>query len=237
MNFPIELIIPTLKNRGIEIDETAAKRLQKYAQMLTEWNEKINLTAITDPEGIVIKHFLDSALLLCHTDLKEGVRVIDVGTGAGFPGMVLKILRPEIDLTLLDGLNKRLIFLNEVAKELGLEVKTVHLRAEEAGRKEEFRERFDLATARAVAELRTLYEYCLPLCKKGGVFIAMKGPSAEEEFGNAKKAKGILGGGETVIKTETLTGEETRTFVITKKISQTPPKYPRQSAKITKMPL
>ena len=237
MNFPIELIIPKLKDRGIEIDDTAAKRLDKYAEMLCEWNEKINLTAITDPEGVVIKHFLDCALLLCHTELPKGAKVIDVGTGAGFPGMVLKILHPDIKLTLLDGLNKRLIFLNEVAKELELDVQTVHLRAEEAGKKAEFRERFDLVTARAVAELRTLYEYCLPLVKIGGVFCAMKGPSAEEEYGNAKKAKAILGGGEAVIKTETLTGEETRTFVITKKISQTPPKYPRVSAKIAKQPL
>lgn len=237
MNFPIELIIPTLKERGIEIDETAAKRLDRYAEMLVEWNEKINLTAITDPEGVVIKHFLDCALLLCHADLPEGARVIDVGTGAGFPGMVLKILRPDIKLTLLDGLNKRLIFLGEVLRELGLDAETVHLRAEEAGKKAEFRESFDLVTARAVAELRTLYEYCLPLVKIGGIFVAMKGPSAEEEFKNAKKAKGILGGGEAVIKTETLTGEETRTFVITKKISQTPPKYPRISAKISKQPL
>lgn len=237
MNFPIELIIPTLKERGIEIDETAQERLDKYASLLVEWNEKINLTAITDPEGVVIKHFLDCALLLCHADLPEGARVIDVGTGAGFPGMVLKILRPDIKLTLLDGLNKRLVFLGEVLRELGLDAETVHLRAEEAGKKAEFRERFDLVTARAVAELRTLYEYCLPLVKIGGIFVAMKGPSAEEEFNNAKKAKGILGGGEAVIKTETLTGEETRTFVITKKISQTPPKYPRISAKISKQPL
>lgn len=237
MNLPLELMLPTLKERGIEVDSTAIDRLNKYAEMLVEWNEKINLTAITDPEGIVIKHFLDCALLLCHADLPEGAKVIDIGTGAGFPGMVLKILRPDIKLTLLDGLNKRLVFLGEVLKELNLEADTVHFRAEEAGKKAEFRENFDLVTARAVAELRVLYEYCLPLCKVGGVFVAMKGPSAEQEFAGAKKAKAILGGGEAVIKTETLTGEETRTFVITKKISQTPPKYPRISAKISKQPL
>ncbi len=237
MNFPIELMLPTLSEKGILVDDTAKERLQKYAALLVEWNEKINLTAITDPEGIVIKHFLDCALLLSQVKIPEGARVVDVGTGAGFPGMVLKILRPDIDLTLMDGLNKRLVFLNEVAKELSLDVKTVHLRAEEAGKNANYREKFDLVTARAVAELRTLYEYCLPLCKVGGIFCAMKGPSAAEELKNAGKAVSILGGNRAKISTSTLTGEEVRTFVITKKISQTPPKYPRASAKISKQPL
>lgn len=237
MKYPFELMLPTLEGKGISVDETALMRLEKYAEMLVEWNEKINLTAITDPEGIVIKHFLDCALLLDKVNIPEGARVVDVGTGAGFPGMVLKILRPDLELTLMDGLNKRLVFLNEVASALELEVKTVHIRAEEAGRKPEFREQFDLATARAVAELRTLYEYCLPLVRRGGTFCAMKGPSAAEELKNASKAAGILGGGKGSILTETLTGEEVRTFVITKKISQTPPKYPRASAKISKQPL
>ena len=230
-------MLPILEEKGISVDDTALMRLEKYADLLVEWNEKINLTAITDPEGIVIKHFLDCALFFDKVRVPEGARLVDVGTGAGFPGMVLKILRPDIDLTLMDGLNKRLVFLNEVASALELEVKTVHIRAEEAGKKPEFREQFDIVTARAVAELRTLYEYCLPLTKKGGVFCAMKGPSAAEELKNAAKAAGILGGGKGTILTETLTGEEVRTFVITKKISQTPPKYPRASAKISKQPL
>ncbi len=230
-------MLTSLTEKGIGVDETALLRLEKYTDMLVEWNEKINLTAITDPEGIVIKHFLDCALLLDKVKLPQGAKVVDVGTGAGFPGMVLKILRPDIDLTLIDGLNKRLVFLNEVAETLALEVKTVHLRAEEAGKNQTYREQFDLVTARAVAELRTLYEYCLPLCRVGGVFCAMKGPSAAEELKSAVKASKILGGGKAEIKTETLTGEEVRTFVITKKISQTPPKYPRASAKISKQPL
>lgn len=237
MNYPFELMLPVLEQKGIAADDTALSRLDNYARLLVEWNEKINLTAITDPEGIVIKHFLDCALLLSKVDLPEGARVVDVGTGAGFPGMVLKILRPDIKLTLMDGLNKRLVFLNEVLAELNLEAETVHLRAEEAGRKPEFREKFDLVTARAVAQLNTLYEYCLPLCRVGGVFCAMKGPSAEEELKRAGKAAAILGGSKGKIETETLTGEEVRTFVITKKISQTPPKYPRVSAKISKQPL
>lgn len=237
MNYPLDLILPTLEANGISADETALDRLDKYAELLVEWNEKINLTAITDPEGIVIKHFLDCALLLKHITLPEGAKVIDVGTGAGFPGMVLKILRPDIKLTLLDGLNKRLVFLNTVAEALGLSVETVHLRAEEAGQKPLYREKFDLATARAVAKLNTLYEYCLPLVKVGGIFCAMKGPSAEEEIKTSGKASALLGGSKAVLGTETLTGEETRAFVKVKKISQTPPKYPRISAKISKQPL
>ncbi len=237
MNYPLHLMLPVLEQKGISVSEEALLRLDKYAELLVEWNEKINLTAITDPEGIVIKHFLDCALLLDKVDLPENAKVVDVGTGAGFPGMVLKILRPDIEITLMDGLNKRLIFLNDVAEKLGLSVNTVHLRAEEAGKNPLYRERFNLVTARAVAELRTLYEYCLPLCKVGGVFCAMKGPSAEEELSNAYKASSVLGGGKGKILTETLTGAEVRTFVITKKISQTPPKYPRASGKIQKQPL
>lgn len=237
MNYPIELMLTPLEGLGITVDEKARERLIKYADLLREWNEKINLTAITDPEGIVVKHFLDCALLLTAVKLPESAKVVDVGTGAGFPGMVLKILRPDIEITLMDGLNKRLVFLDEVAKALDLEVKTVHLRAEEAGKNQSYRERFDLATARAVSRLNVLYEYCLPLVKVGGVFCAMKGPSASEELSEARKAAGILGGGKAEIKETTLTGEEKRCFVITKKISQTPPKYPRISAKISKQPL
>lgn len=237
MNLPIELMVEPLLKKGIMVDDIAKKRFVRYAELLCEWNQKINLTAITDPEGIVIKHFLDSAFLLTEVNLPEGAKVVDVGTGAGFPGMVLKILRPDLDITLMDGLNKRLVFLNEVARELSLEVKTIHIRAEEAGKKPEFREQFDLVTARAVAQMNTLYEYCLPLCKAGGIFCAMKGPSAAEELKIAGKAAGILGGGKAKVSTSTLTGEEVRTFVITKKISQTPPKYPRASAKIAKQPL
>lgn len=237
MKYPFELMTSVLDREGIAYDDTVLSRLEKYADMLREWNDKINLTAITDPEGIVIKHFLDCALLLKQVNIPQNGSVIDVGTGAGFPGMVLKIFRPDIELTLLDGLNKRLVFLNEVLSSLDLSARTVHMRAEEAGKAAAHREKYDLVTARAVAQLRTLYEYCLPLCKVGGIFCSMKGPSAADELGEAKKAASVLGGDKGKIITETLTGEETRTFVITKKISQTPPKYPRISAKISKQPL
>ncbi len=237
MNYPLELITPVLDKNGIKYDAAVLSRLDRYAELLVEWNEKINLTAITDPEGIVIKHFLDCAMLLTAVEIPENASVIDVGTGAGFPGVVLKIFRPDIRLTLLDGLNKRLVFLNEVLTELGLEAETVHMRAEEAGKAAAHREQYDLVTARAVAQLRTLYEYCLPLCKVGGVFCSMKGPSAAEELREAARAAAVLGGDKGKIKEITLTGEEARSFVITKKISQTPPKYPRISAKISKQPL
>ena len=237
MKYPFELMTSVLDREGIAYDDTVLSRLEKYADMLREWNEKINLTAITDPEGIVIKHFLDCALLLKQVNIPQNGSVIDVGTGAGFPGMVLKIFRPDIELTLLDGLNKRLVFLNEVLSSVDLTARTVHMRAEEAGKAAAHREKYDLVTARAVAQLRTLYEYCLPLCKVGGIFCSMKGPSAADELSEAKKAASVLGGDKGKIITETLTGEETRTFVITKKISQTPPKYPRISAKISKQPL
>lgn len=237
MKYPFELMTAVLESNGIAYDETVLQRLEKYADMLVEWNEKINLTAITDPEGIVIKHFLDSALLLKHVEIPENAKVIDVGTGAGFPGVVLKIFRPDINLTLLDGLNKRLVFLNEVLSALELSARTVHMRAEEAGKAAAHREKYDLVTARAVARLNTLSEYCLPLCKVGGIFCSMKGPSASEELTEAKRALTILGGDKGKLEKETLTGEEERSFVITKKISQTPPKYPRISAKISKQPL
>lgn len=237
MTYPLEKLTAPLEKLGIEVDNTAKERLIKYADMLIEWNEKINLTAITDPEGIVVKHFLDCALLLTQIKLEKGAKIIDVGTGAGFPGMVLKILRPDLDVTLLDGLNKRLVFLGEVAKVLDVDVKTVHLRAEQAGMSPAHREKYDLATARAVSRLNVLYEYCLPLVKKGGLFCAMKGPSAEEEMKEAARAAKILSGGKAQVSFSTLTGEETRAFVTVKKVSQTPPKYPRISAKISKQPL
>ena len=233
-------IIPILKeglgSLDIAVSASQLEMLETYCRRLIEYNQKVNLTAITEPEEIAKKHFLDCAA--CQYLIRSGSSCADIGTGAGFPGLVLKIFRPDIKLTLLDGLNMRLVFLNEVATGLGLtDVETVHLRAEEAGRKQNFRENFDLVTARAVAKQNLLYEYCLPLCKIGGIFCAMKGPSAEEESKEAINAGKLLGGAKPKILTETLTGEEVRTFIITKKISQTPPKYPRVSAKISKQPL
>ena len=164
----------------IKLDNEAIERFKRYAELLVEWNEKMNLTAITDPDGIAVKHFADCLSIFKYADIKSGASVIDVGTGAGFPGVVMKIARPDIELTLLDSLAKRITFLDELCKELGLEVKTVHSRAEDGATK--FREQYDFAVARAVANMRVLSEYCMPYVKVGGTFIAMKGAHPDEEF-------------------------------------------------------
>lgn len=237
IDFNIEEIIPKLNAFGLNLDETAVKRLNLYGNLLVEWNEKMNLTAITEPRDVLYKHFYDCLLFFKNVDVKKNAAVIDVGTGAGFPGMVLKIARPDIDLTLLDGLNKRLVFLQAVLDELDLSAKTVHLRAEEAGQNPNFREKYDIACARAVAALPVLCEYCLPLVNVGGVFVAMKGATAREELESAKGAIKLLGGEKTDIIFETLTGNEQRAFINIKKISQTPTKYPRSGGKIAKSAL
>ncbi len=233
IDFPLQL----LDNSGIELDQKAKERLNIYANLLVEWNGKMNLTAITDPEGVVIKHFLDSLTFFKCVQPEKNAKLIDVGTGAGFPGMVLKIARPDLEVTLLDGLNKRLIFLNEVAQQTGLELTLLHLRAEEGGRKKELRECFDYACARAVAPLNVLLEYCTPFVKKGGNFIAMKGPAAKDEIEVAKNAARLLSLDKPLLTAVTLTGDEERYLINYKKISQTAANYPRISAKIQKSPL
>ncbi len=237
IDFPLHKISDICAEFGQDITEKKARKLNLYGNLLLEWNQKMNLTAITDTGEVVIKHFLDCILFLKHIDIPEGAKIIDVGTGAGFPGVVLKIMREDIHLTLLDGLNKRLVFLSEVITALGIESKLVHARAEEAGKKDEFREQYDIATARAVARLNVLSEYCLPFVKVGGQFVAMKGPAAEEEIKDGKRALLLLGGEKPKIICEKLPTNDERSFIITKKISQTAPKYPRISAKISKQPL
>lgn len=222
---------------GLELTPEIRERLNTYGNLLLEWNEKMNLTAITEPEAVLYKHFYDCLLFLKHIHPEKGASLIDVGTGAGFPGMVLKIARPDLKVTLLDGLNKRLVFLNEVLSSLSLDAETVHMRAEEAGRNPKYREKFDISCARAVAALPILSEYCIPLVKKSGLFVAMKGHSGADEATSAANAVKLLGGESSQIICETLTGEEQRTFIITKKISQTPPKYPRAGGKIAKCAL
>ena len=237
MNFPTEKLVGLCKEFGVGVNDTMLNQFNIYAKMLVEWNEKINLTAITDPEQIVIKHFYDCALALKHCDIKQNALVIDIGTGAGFPGVVLKILRPDIELTLLDSLNKRIVFLDELCSALNIKVTTIHARAEDGAQNPKLREKFDIATARAVARLNVLCEYCIPFVKKGGVFLSLKGPAANEEVAEAKNAIKILGGEFSKLDTEIIAEDEQRCFVIIKKISQTPPKYPRMSAKLKKQPL
>lgn len=222
---------------GVSLSEKQRQQFDRYMDLLLHWNEKMNLTAIRDPEGVVIRHFADSLSLFSVVSLQAGMRVIDVGTGAGFPGIPLLIVCPQIELTLLDSLNKRLIFLQEVLTQLGLSARCIHARAEEGGRTPELREQFDLATARAVAALPVLCEYCLPLVKVGGVFIAMKGPDADAERTAAANALKKLGGQYADTRAFTLPDGSERRLVVMKKISQTPTVYPRNGGKIAKKPL
>ncbi len=238
IDFNIEKIIPLCEEFGVSLQGEQAYKLNMYGNLLLEWNEKINLTAITQPNEVLFKHFYDCILFLKNVDVPQGAKIIDVGTGAGFPGMVLKIVRSDLKVTLLDSLNKRLVFLNEVISALGLkDIETVHMRAEEAGKSKKYRESFDISTARAVAGMPQLLEYCLPLVRKGGRFVAMKGPSAGEELSLCGNALRILGGEKPQIFEETLMDTQKRVFLVCKKISQTPPKYPRKPADISKQPL
>ncbi len=221
---------------GMDVSNDQIDKFIKYAELLVEWNEKINLTAITEPIEIAEKHFLDSAMCL-----KCGIygKVIDVGTGAGFPGIVLKILNPDIELCLLDSLQKRINFLETVCKELDLKnVTFVHARAEDGGRDKNLREKFDFSVARAVANLATLSEYCLPFVKVGGSFIAMKGPKAQEEIEAGKNAISKLGGEISNILEEQIPDTELKHVIISvKKVRPTAPAFPRKAGKPSKQPL
>lgn len=220
-----------------ELTELQQEQFEKYKDLLLEWNKKINLTAITEEDDIILKHFIDSMTILKHID--ENSSIVDVGTGAGFPGIPVKIANPSINVTLVDSLNKRLIFLEEVIKNLNLEkIKTVHSRAEEFGQNKIYREKFDIATSRAVANLSVLVEYLLPLVKVGGKCICMKGSDIEEELQNSKDAIKTLGG--QIEKVEEFTLPESdikRNIIVIKKIKQTPNKYPRKPGVPSKNPL
>ena len=237
INFNAKSLIPKCEEFGLVLTAEAADRLEAYGNLLLEWNEKFNLTAITEPGEVLYKHFYDCLLFFSAADVKNGAKIIDVGAGAGFPSVVLKIARTDIDITMLDSLNKRVTFLNEVLKRLCLSGKALHLRAEEAGTDEKYREKFDIACARAVANLNVLSEYCAPFVKPGGEFVAMKGGEAETEAAGALNAFKVLGLEKPRIIFKNLRENEKRSFVIAKKISQTPPKYPRNSAKIKKAAL
>lgn len=226
------------KNNGLVLDDTAIQRFSDYMALVIEWNEKINLTSITDEDEFIIKHFYDCLTILQKVDIPQGSSIIDVGTGAGFPGVPLKIARPDIELTLLDSLNKRLVFLNDcVLKTLGLSAEIVHGRAEECSKDESFREKFDFATSRAVANLAALSEYCLPFVKVGGVFISMKGPDTSDEISGAENAIKTLGGKLSKVEELVLPDESGRSIIVIDKIKKTPEKYPRRGVKINKNPL
>lgn len=234
----IEILKQNAKEYGVNVDDVLLGKLEIYAQLLREWNDKINLTAILDDEGIANKHFLDCLLVGKYADFKDGQRIIDVGTGAGFPGLVLAAAYPDVQVTLLDSTGKKLKAVEDMAQKMGVtNVHIVHMRAEDAGKKKEFRESFDFATARAVAELRVLLEYTLPFVKVGGSFLSLKGASALEEIDGARNSLSVLGGRIHAKNEFTLPGGDKRAIINVKKISQVPSKYPRVSAQIAKKPL
>lgn len=226
---------------NITLTDKQVAQFMQYMERLVEWNQKINLTAITDESEIIIKHFLDSVSCASNNVYfkKSSLKLIDVGTGAGFPGIPLKIVFSHLEVTLLDSLQKRIYFLNEVISDIGLmNISTIHGRAEEYGIKQEFREKYDIAISRAVANMAVLAEYNLPFVKQGGYFIAMKGPDNKEEIQKSKKALSTLGG--EIVDTQKVSlpnTDITHSLVFVKKIKKCPTKYPRKAGKPTKNPI
>jgi 16S rRNA (guanine527-N7)-methyltransferase len=226
-------------NEGLEFDEIKYNQFIKYKDMVKEWNEKINLTAITEDSEIIKKHFIDSIKAFKFTPLKNAKRIIDVGTGAGFPGIPLKIVNPNIEVVLLDSLNKRVNFLNEVIKALGLKgITAVHGRAEDFARENNYRERFDAAVSRAVANMAVLSELCLPYVKVNGHFVALKGPAVEEEIKDGEKAVVTLGGKlEEILEVDVEGTDLNHNLVVVKKVKETPKVYPRKAGTAAKKPI
>ena len=221
----------------INLDNEICNKLYNYMNLLLEWNEKINLTAITDEKEIILKHFIDSFTI--NKFINSGDKMLDIGTGAGFPGLPIKIIRPEVDVFLMDSLNKRINFLNEVIESLQLKnIEAFHSRAEEMAKNNKFREEFDVVTSRAVAKLNILLEYMLPYTKVNGKCLCMKGPNIEEEIKEAEKALKILGGEiEKIEKIILPDSNIERKIIIIRKKSATPLKYPRKAGMPTKEPL
>ena len=221
----------------VDVSRETYEKMEKYAAFLVEYNEKVNLTAVTDADGILKKHFLDSMLLAakCAAYLPEGAKVLDIGSGAGFPGVPLGMIRPDLQITLLDSLNKRIVFLEQVRDLVGGTFTAMHGRAEEYAKKPEYREQFDAVTARAVAALPMLAEYSLPYVKTGGYWLSMKGPS--EELKPALQAIRLLGGHAEEPIRYALPGGDERVIYVVKKCSITPTKYPRNSGQIKQKPL
>ena len=221
----------------MNISEKEANQFDKYMQLLLEWNEKINLTAITEPDQIILKHFIDSTTILKY--IKDNDKVIDIGTGAGFPGIPIKIMNETLDITLVDSLNKRVNFLNEIIQSLELDkIQVIHARAEELGRNKEHREVYDVAVSRAVANLSTLLEYLMPFVKVGGICICMKGPNIEEELKTAENAIIELGGKLEKVDNFYLPNSDIeRNIIIIRKINKINFKYPRKAGIPSKEPI
>lgn len=234
-----EILKKAAEEYGISLSETQLQQFDRYQELLVEWNQKMNLTALTEPKDVAIKHMIDSVSVYDEKWFSEGMSVIDVGTGAGFPGLPLKILCPSLKVTLLDSLNKRVKFLETVVSELGLsDIVCVHARAEEAARQKQYREKFDAVVSRAVARLPILAEYDLPFVRVGGFFAAMKGAKYEEEAEEAKKAVRLLGGGEPVLREIKLPElDDKRGIIYIRKEKKTPSVYPRKAGTPEKNPI
>lgn len=229
-----EICRAEFKKYGLYLTEEQYRKFNKYAEFLVEYNKNVNLTAITEPKEILVKHFIDSVLLSKYADISENSSLIDVGTGAGFPSIPLKIMRNDIKITLLDSLAKRIAFLEKLCDMLEIEAEFIHGRAEDIARMTEYREKFDFSCARAVANLSVLSEYCIPFVKVGGYFLSMKGRG--DDIDGAENAVKILGGEISSIAEYTLESD-VRKIVLVNKISQTPTKYPRNSGQIKKKSL
>lgn len=230
-----EEFIKLLRNKGIILNDKQIKQFEQYFKILVEWNEKMNLTAITDEEGVYLKHFYDSLSIAFDFDFNNQ-DIVDVGAGAGFPSIPLKIVYPELKITIVDSLTKRITFLNLLFEELSLtDCKAISARAEDYAK--DNREKCDVVMARAVARLNILDELCLPLVKVGGYFLALKGLKAKEELNEAERGIGILGGKVEQVIDFTLTNDNYRSNIIIRKLKSTPNKYPRMFAKIKKQPL
>lgn len=223
------------KSINIQLEDKQIEKFYNYMNLLLEWNEKMNLTAITEPKEVILKHFIDSATIIKY--IENGMQIVDVGTGAGFPGIPLNIINSEASYTLVDSLNKRINFLDEVINSLQLNnINTIHSRIEEFGR--DNKESFDIATSRAVASLNILLEYLLPLVKIGGICICMKGSNVKEEIENSKKALDVLGGRIEKIEEIILPNSDIRrSIIIVRKVNATPKKFPRKPGMATKEPM
>ncbi|MCI8300083.1 MAG: 16S rRNA (guanine(527)-N(7))-methyltransferase RsmG [Lachnospiraceae bacterium] len=239
MEYQTERFLSGLEQLNITISEEMLEQFLVFYQMLIEKNKVMNLTAITEFEDVVEKHFLDSLSLAGSIDLNRNYKILDLGTGAGFPGIPLKIVFPELEIVLMDSLNKRVLFLQEVLAELNLKkITAVHGRAEEMARKSEYREQFDLCLSRAVANLSSLSEYCIPFVKQEGMFISYKSGEIEEEVCQAKKAVHLLGGEITKVDKFTIPGTDLfRSFVHVRKKQRTPKAYPRKAGMPAKNPI
>ena len=239
MKYNLEKFETGLRKLNIELSDAQIQQFLDYYELLVEWNKVMNLTAITEFDEVIEKHFLDSLCLVKSMDLSKPLMVLDLGTGAGFPGIPLKIAFPQLEITLMDSLNKRINFLNEVIGKLGLKkITAVHGRAEEMARKKEYREMFDLCVSRAVANLSSLSEYCLPFVKKDGCFVSYKSAESDQEIADAKNAIFLLGGktGE-IVKYQVPGSDMGRALVKINKVKQTPKAYTRKAGTPSKNPL